>query len=181
MLVRSAVAALSGTLLPACLTQNVQYENPRNYPPSIETPDTAQFPLNQIIQLPGDLEVEGDGGVTTLMSIPFVFDVRDPNLDQRLEFRVFVDYVAGMTGQADAVAIVPVSPTAADRLTRRVEYSLPIGFVSSPGCHRVEVLVSGSFPAGGRRPLDEGDLATATWWVASGADANDAVDMRGCR
>jgi hypothetical protein len=182
MLVRSALAVASGTLLPACLTQNVQYEPPRNYPPSIETPDTARHPLNSVIQVP--ITVAGDGGTQTATVIELNLEVRDPNVDQRLEYRLFVDFDP-MMPRIDVIQPIPAaSPLAEDRLTRRVEIPVPITQLDSRRrCHRIEVLVSSAFEGGEvRTPIEPGDVATATWWVArQDADTPTVVDMRECR
>lgn len=187
MIARSALVA-SGALLPACLTQHVQYEPPRNYPPSIESAPAAIHPLNSVIQLPTELgSATDDGGTASAMSIPLTIDVRDPNLDQRLSYRVFVDYnPADPREPVLEVDIPPTQRTADDRLTRRVDITLPIsGRLSLPECHRVEVFVVGlpegfqNFP-NGRLPRVDGDLATATWWVARQPDEGGPVDMRGC-
>ncbi|MDQ3033505.1 MAG: hypothetical protein M3Y87_13885 [Myxococcota bacterium] len=170
------------------MTQNVQYEAPRNYPPSIESAPAAMHPLNSVIQLPIELgSSSDDGGTSTAMSIPLSIDVRDPNLDQRLRYRVFIDFNPTDPRMPELeIDIPPTQPTADDRLTRRVEITLPIsGRLSLPGCHRIEVFVAG-LPEGfqnapnGRLPRLEGDLATATWWVARQPDEGGPVDMTGC-
>jgi hypothetical protein len=183
---RSAFAVASGTILPGCLTQNVQYEVPRNYPPSIETPDTAQFPLNSVIQIPSELTVAGDGGADVSSVIRLQIDVRDPNLEQRLEYRVFVDFDPAMPRIDAFQPIPPASLTATDRLTRRVEILVPVtqlGRSNERRCHRIEVLVSSAFQSVGlRSPVEPGDLASATWWVARQDEGiSTVVDMRNCQ
>lgn len=185
MFLRSALAVASGTVLPGCLTQNVQYEVPRNYPPSIETPDTAQFPLNSVIQIPSELTVAGDGGTEVSSVIRLQLDVRDPNLEQRLEYRVFVDFDPMMPRIDAFQPIPPASLTATDRLTRRVEILVPVtqlGRSNERRCHRIEVLVSSAFQSVGlRSPVEPGDIARATWWVARQDEGvSTVVDMRNC-
>ncbi len=180
-----AAAFVWFSMLLGCLTQNVQYEVPRNYPPSIETPDTAQFPLNSIIQIPGELTVAGDGGTDVSNVIRLQLEVRDPNLEQRLEYRVFVDFDPMMPRIDAFQPIPPASLTATDRLTRRVEILVPVtqlGRSNERRCHRIEVLVSSAFQSVGlRSPIEPGDLASATWWVArQDEDVSTVVDMRNC-
>lgn len=188
MFARCATVLVTGATLPACLTQNVQYEVPRNYPPAIESPDTALFPLNSIIRNPNDLEIEGDGGTTTLTSIPLQVDVRDANLADRLQFRLFVDFDPLAPMISDLGDIPPASATAIDRLTRSLTVNVPLTLVSAPGCHRIELRVSRAF-VGQRTPAEEGDLATATWFVMTPtpppsdcacAPASPTIDLTEC-
>lgn len=186
MLFRSALAVASGTMLPGCLTQNVQYDVPRNFPPSIETPDTAQFPLNSVIQIPSELTVASDGGTDISSVIRLQLEIRDPNLEQRLEYRVFVDFDPMMPRIDAFQPIPPASLTATDRLTRRVEILVPVtqlGRSNERRCHRIEVLVSSAFQSVGlRSPVEPGDLARATWWVARQDEGmSTVVDMRNCQ
>lgn len=181
-----ALAIAYGSLSASCITQNVQYEPPRNYPPAIETPSTAPFPLNSVIVVPDELATAGDGGTTPASSLRLVFDVRDPNLDQRLHWRLFIDYQPGTDpAAADENDIVAVAEGASDRLRRRVEIAIPLTRFSAEGCHRVEVFVAG-LPDGfrgapfGREPQLEGDVATATWWVATRPEGGGPVDMTEC-
>ena len=178
----------SGTLLSGCLTENVQFDLPRNYPPAIESPDTALFPLNSVIRNPNDLEIEGDGGTSTLTFIPLQVEVRDANLDDRLQYRIFVDYDPLAPNISDLGDIPPASQMAEDRLRRSVTVNLPVTLVATPGCHRVEMRVSRAFE-GQRSPAEPGDLATATWFVVTPtpppadcmcAPASPTIDLTEC-
>jgi hypothetical protein len=189
-LVRAAHAAggitgafLGSAFLAGCLTQNVQYDVPHNFPSSIETPENGTFayPLNSVIQLPRELPSSGgDGG--TASSITLGFDVRDANVDQRLRYQVFVDYnPAGVPAVAVAGVIPPTSGGSRER--RRVELPpLPVSLLSTPGCHRIEVLVSEQFldAPSNREPALDGDLGAATWWVATEPSEGGGVDMTRC-
>lgn len=180
MLVRSTLALASGTLLPACLTQNVQYDAPRNYPPSIESRETARHPLNSVIQVP--IRVAGDGGTATSNVIELHLAVRDPNIDQTLEYRVFVDFNPERP-QIDLLQRIQPDRAVEDGLTRRVDIDIPVTQlgVGMVRCHRIEVLVSSAFRDDGlRTPVEPGDLATATWWVARQDDDMPVVDMTEC-
>ena len=182
MLVRSLLALVSGALLPSCLTQNVQFDVPRNFPPSLTTPETARHPLNSVIQLPTELGApSGDGGSSN--AIDLLIQVRDPNLEQRLQYRVFVDHNPALPPTVVSEGpIPPALPSVSDRLVRDVFLDVPFNLVSAPGCHRIEVFVSTAFRNAfeSRVPREEGDLATATWWVSTQQDVASSVDMRGC-
>lgn len=181
MLARGAMTLVSGALLPGCLTQNIQFEPPRDYPPSIETPDTAQFPLNSVIRNPEELREDSDGGTGPMMNLPLVFLVRDPNVDQRLDSRVYVDFDPSAPRITEQAPIAPVLPTVEDRLTRRVTVNLPTALFAAEGCHRIEVFVSSAFATGvGRAPVTPGDIGTAVWWVATDANNDGQVEMTGC-
>lgn len=172
-----AAGALMVTL-PGCLTQNVQYDVPQNYPPSIESADTALFPLNSLIQFPSELEVDADGGVTTLERLPLELDVRDPNVAQRLEYRVYIDFDSDTPMLTGSAPIPPNPPS----VLREVEIFVPRSFLEPEGCHRIEVVVSSAFAGPiGRAPQTQGDVATATWWVISDTDGMNGVDARGCQ
>jgi hypothetical protein len=190
MLVRSALAsgALAGSaLLPGCLTQNVQFDVPRNYPPSIESEPGARYPLNQVIT-PTGRPSGGDGG-SEAMEIELDLLVRDPNVEQRLDFRVFIDFQAGSIPTIVRQGVIPPA-SGGDRIERRQRIPIPIAAIGQVGrCHRIEVLVSSSFQEPGpaaRLPVPDpgrtADLASATWWVAlPDPDApSGAIDMSAC-
>jgi hypothetical protein len=181
MYVSSAVAALSGTLLPCCITQDVQYQAPPDVPPSIESTPTAEHPINEIIVLDPPAQV-GDAGMGPA-SIFLDVQVRDPNLNQRLRYRLFIDYQRGEISPR-IIDERPIPPSMELVRTERIE--VPIRpYLNSPGCHRIELFVSSGFqPAGptARLPVTDGDLATATWWVATRDPAAPMgfVDMTDC-
>jgi hypothetical protein len=181
MWVRSALAALSGTLAPGCITQDVQFEVPRDYPPSIESSPTAEHPINEVIVVEPSTS-SGDAGVGS-SSIVLDVQVRDPNIQQRLRYRLFIDYMRG-TPSPTIVDEQPIPPSM--ELVRNVRIEVPIRpYLASPRCHRIELFVSSSFREAGptaRLPTNEGDLATATWWVATrDSDAPmSPVDMTTC-
>ncbi len=168
--------ALSATLLPACITESIRIEPPANFPASIESTDTASHPLNRVISfVPTEAP---DGGTTDYQ--PFDLDVviRDPDVDQHLEYQLYVD---ARRGGGNTGGEIPTS-TEGDRTRRTL--SIPTGDalvdLRSAGCHRIEVLVSEGFRPGSPVPLVEGDLGTAVWWVATADMEGDPVEMSGC-
>lgn len=171
---------MSALTLPACLiTQPVQFEPPSGSPPSIESPLTAAggHPLDEIVSL-----------TTTDTALDeFVVEVRDPDVDEELEYRVFIDPRPDRT--SDTRGTIPVIPRNAgvSRTTRRLSFDLqPFlsrlqGATPATGsCHRIELRVSSRFQGDLPLPVSDGDLATATWWVATQPSPSGPVDMTAC-
>jgi hypothetical protein len=168
---------MSALTLPACLiTQPVQFEPPSGSPSSITTPMMdAPFPLDEIVRLTtADTMIE-----------PFVVEVRDPDVDEVLEYRVFIDRQPDRI--SDVSGTIPVIDRAAgvSRTTRRLEFPLQgvrSRLLSNPagGCHRIELFVSGRFQSELPLPAREGDLATAVWWVATEPAGGGDVEMTLC-
>jgi hypothetical protein len=167
---------MSALTLPACIiTQPVQFEAPVTFPPSIESSPTAMLPLDDIVRIRLD-----DG-----MTLPdFEVVVRDPDVDERLEYLVYVDYNPLLPRLADDTGIVPVVDRSAglDRSRRALTFHLSevASGLSAPTCHRIELLVSSGFQGQTRLPDREGDLGTAVWWVATQTDSLSRVEMVSC-
>jgi hypothetical protein len=155
--------------LPGCITQQVRYEPPADFPPSIESQPTAAHRLNEVVRYE-DIVSEMDAGMVT--ALPLEIEIRDPNVDQELRRRLYVDFVPG---DFFLESIVPPN----GELARNVTVEVPLGQLQDPGCHRVEIFVSEQF-ASTREPVEEGNLATATWWVATPAMPGSTVDMLTC-
>ena len=168
-------AALTALCLAGCVTQNIQFELPEDLPPAIASSPRARHPLHEILRVEEAVSDDDGGGVSR--EIRLDVDVRDPNLDQRLQLKIFLDFNAADPLGARVLYEASIPPSGA--LARPVSVSLPRAVVEAPGCHRLELFVSGAFlPAPrNREPAFEGDLATATWWVASGPAP---VDMTRC-
>lgn len=183
-----ALPLVAGSPLTAgCITQDLRFIPPENFPPSIEVPAGGGYPLDEIIRLRAD-ELGGGGDAGSITTLFIEVEVRDPDVDQDLQYKVFVDYQRGVAGQGPIIGelLPPRSSMDPDRRSRPVTLPVPVGAVREPGCHRIELLVSERFQspsaeATGREPLAEGDLGTAVWWVATQATEGDAVDMTGCR
>jgi hypothetical protein len=128
-------------------------------------------PIGSHISL-ADLE-PGDAGPPT--SIAFEVAVRDPDVDQRLEYQVWVNYITGSPFALRGL-LVPDDATDADRTTRLLRFDLPRA--SLIACNRVELRVTSSFQfVDPREPDIEGDLGTATWWIVS----DRTVSLDECR
>ncbi|MCS6857108.1 MAG: hypothetical protein NZM37_05305 [Sandaracinaceae bacterium] len=174
----------------ACITQDIQFNPPSNFPPSIEVPLGASGPeirpLNELIRLRAD-EIAGGGDAGPMNTLRWEVIVRDPDVDQELQYLIFVDYQRGVTIFPTVSGFIPpVSAGAQDRRVRPLRVQVPLRgeVLSRPGCHRIELLVSQRFrlvdgiPS--REPVMSGDIGTATWWVATQAREGDPVDMTGC-
>ncbi|MFW2390655.1 MAG: hypothetical protein ACN4G0_20140 [Polyangiales bacterium] len=170
LLLASCVAAVTLVSSGGCITTTpIEFEAAQNYPPSVVSEPTAEFPLNRIGRL--DLDVPVDAP-----EMPLEVIVRDPNLDQTLVYRMFLDSPPA-----------PDIPFTADEIT-------PSGFVERPTvlfvpydrltageCHRIELVVTGQFANFvTRRPEEEGDFDDATWWVEV-VDADNPVITEDCR
>jgi hypothetical protein len=165
-----ASAPISGCIA----TNTIEFEPAENFPPSIISQPLAEFPLNEIAQINLDDPLPpGEAG-----EMPLEVIIRDPNFDQTLEYRIFLD---------------APEPPAAERPIEEGEIGTT-GFLERPRtfaisydelapgeCHKIELVVVGAFANFvGRRPVEEGDVDQATWWVEV-IDADHPVIDEGCR
>jgi hypothetical protein len=162
--VLSILAALP--TLPACLVPfATQVDPPDNFPASIAdplAPPTDYRPIGSHIDL-SDIE-PGDAGVSA--DLFFEVAVRDPDINQPLEWQVWVNYTGGSSGTATRGTLLADPQTDPDRRTRRLSFGL--SRASLIGCNRIELQVSSEFSfADQREPVLEGDVAMATWWVVA--------------
>jgi hypothetical protein len=155
-------------------TSTIEFEPVENFPPSIISQPLAEFPLNEIGRINLDDPLPpGEAG-----EMPLEVIIRDPNFDQTLEYRIFLD---------------APEPPAAERPIEEGEIGTT-GFLERPRtfaisydelapgeCHKIELVVVGAFANFvGRRPVEEGDVDQATWWVEV-IDADHPVIDEGCR
>lgn len=172
-------------LLQACLiTRDFRYDGRANVPPSVQSDPTSGTPLGLVVRARDGLSTP-DAGVEET-AIEFSANIRDPNTEQLLQYKAYLNY--------DADAIPPIAPvdegeisglggnTPWDRrITFRVERRL---LRPAPSCNRVELLVSTSFQRAPRerQPMDPGDLGVGVWWIArEPAGTPEPVDMLGCQ
>ena len=169
MLTLVCVAAVT----PACLiTESKNYQEAPSFPPSIVTPRAGVFqPLDQIITLtPGG--VGDDGGLGELR---FNVIVREPNVNQTVEARVFV-----RRSDTGSVTIpinerIPTNPTSSTPSERPFEFVLPAGTLSETNCNRIELVVASDF-IGSFTPADLNESARVVWWASP-----DGTLMSACR
>ena len=150
----------SPTVLCACLsatgciaTDTIEFQPEENFPPSVVSQPAALFPLNEIGELNLDDPVE-------TQELPLEVIIRDPNIDQTLEYRIFLN--SPPDNPIDFDVIDPVGAVERPR-------TFSIAFDSlTPGiCNKIELVVVGAFASfvDPRRPVEEGDADIATWWV----------------
>jgi hypothetical protein len=171
-----AIALLSSGCI---ITQPVHFDPPPNSPPAIEAEATTP-PLNHIVQLP--VMVASDGGTTTATSTTFLFNVYDLDVDQPLQFKVFVD--GSMTPTVEQTIPISRETTGRERRTA-IRFDLPhLPFGSTAACHRVDLFVSSQFMFSSLSPHDPvlpHDIATVTWWIDWQPDpAGQPVELRSC-
>ncbi|MCB9707385.1 MAG: hypothetical protein H6714_01170 [Myxococcales bacterium] len=152
MMVVIAISAAGG----GCLVLD-RHDRPRetNYPPSIASAANAIHPQGEIVRV----EPDSDN-----LEVVFEFVVRDPNIDQPLEYRVFLDRVValGLTGLIEQDVIQPVNS-----VERAYQFNVGRDRLLGKPCTKVELLVAGEFEPNENVPVSEGDMDTATWWVTS--------------
>lgn len=174
MLFFASGAALSAcALVGGCIaTDTIEFQADQNFPPSIVSQPNADFPLNAIGQINLDDPVEQ-------MEMPLQVIVRDPNFDQTLEYRIFLD---SPPPPASEFPILSGDIDPSGLLERDSEFAIPYELLPPGICHKIELVVVGQFASfvEPRRPVEPGDLDEATWWVEV-VDDNDPVIVQECR
>lgn len=172
----AAAAAVSAGSAAGCVVlERKAYEDEPSLPPSITTPATARFPLDRVVRLEPPAAGD-DAGETSTLAFDVV--VRDPNVNQRLDARVFLDQPAGSPAPTPILAGPPVAATG--QVDRRYSFLLPRALFDDDRCHKVELVVASEF-VGNRTPADPGEFAAAVWWVAPVPSSPAAtIDLRGC-
>lgn len=158
--------------VPACVTQNIQFEPPLNYPPAIET-SADDTPL---IRLDGR-EMPVDGG-TAETDIVLDVVVRDPNVTDELFYRVFRNY--NPLDEFETPDMIATGEVLGDgeSVDRPLRIVLDPNLFSSTArtCDRLELLVSSGFEASVRlrEPATPGDLGAREWFVVN--DGSVSID-----
>jgi hypothetical protein len=168
------VIAASTTLLMGCILRDFDYEPPANSPPSVENLPLGLTPLGRIYPIDLSQTPGGDGG--TPNEIRFEAEVRDMDISQPLEGRVYFDNALQQERP------IPAELDSPDPRRRFVSFNIPRSSIAR-GCHLVELLVSsdnGFEPFPSRTPLEAGDVGSAHWWIAAGLTADDIVPMNDC-
>lgn len=156
----------------SCLiTDHRQYENV-DYPPSITVPTGVDVLPNKINLVDVTSLIAADGG-TPEVNLEVI--VRDPNVDQTLQYRIFVNRPVTYTGSGDFDGLIMGSGT----LDRTFRYAIPLSYLGlSESCKKVELLVSSQF-AHGRTPVTTADIASITWFFAGTTMSTADVNMIG--
>jgi len=168
----SSVAVTASLAATGCVaTDTIEFSSEENYPPSVISQPNAEYPLREIGQLNLDESLATE--------LPLEVIVRDPNIDQTLEFRIFVDSPTP-PGNDFPVDSGVVDPTG--EVERPRTFTLPNDLLTPAGeCHKIELLVSGGFEGfvEPRRPAQEGDIDNVTWWIEV-TDTDNPLAV-GCR
>ena len=154
----SSTALLAAGVSTGCIaTDTIEFVPDQNFPPSIISQALAEFPLNEIGEIDFDVPVESP-------EMPLQVNIRDPNFDQTLQYRIFLDApdppaaeIPIQDGEIDPTGFV-------DRLRT---FTISYDNLSAGECHKIELLVAGEFASfvEPRRPVEEGDIDGVTWWV----------------
>ncbi len=161
-----------------CLvTENAQIPEEPNYPPSIvSAPEAAELgvALDQIVRINLD-EFEGSELV-----LPVV--IRDPNLNQPLEFQVYLDFNGNPFETVISEPNSVVAPTG--MLARSLSVRVPRMRLIPGSCQKVELRVSSQFendPILFRNPVEPEDFDQAVWWLRVVDSESPLVDLDSCR
>lgn len=178
---RAALVLLSCSTLMGCiLTRDPTYDAPANTPAVVlEDPGT---PMNRFYDVCWQCRTD-DGGVPT--QVPFVALVRDPDVAQDLEGRVFVDHDPNASSNTPVINEIRLPATG--ELVRRVEFQVDMGSIPL-GCPVVELHIARSFinitnpvpapdPVNPDAPLD---LGRGVWFMRVLSNDDDDPRFRGC-
>ena len=160
MLSFASCMALAATISAGgCIaTTPVEFSEDENFPPSVISQEDSEYPLREVGQLNLDDPVENP-------EVPLEVIVRDPNVDQTLEYRIFLDSdnPPGTEFPVDDGEIPPEGGF----VERFETYTIPYSSLTAGVCHKIELVVVGDFASfvEPRRPVEEGDADNATWWI----------------
>ncbi len=165
----SALSALVWTAAgPGCVvTDKIEFELEAAFPPSVVSQSNAENPLNQIarVNLDDPLRVSDDAFNMQVV-------VRDPNFDETLQYRIFIDAPPPPAPQPvfDEGSIEP-----SGFLERPRDFAVPFENLAPGACHKIELVVVGAFD-GIREPEVPGDFDNVTWWVEITDDLNPVIE-----
>jgi hypothetical protein len=154
-------------------TSPVDFPEDENLPPSVVSQSAAQYPLRDIGQLNLDDPVE-------VPELPLEVIVRDPNVDQTLEYRLFLDSPTP-PGDDSPIQSGVIEPSG--EVERPRTFTIAYDSLTPAGvCRKIELLVSGAFAnfVEPRRPAQEGDIDDRVWWIEV-TDADNPVILEGCQ
>ncbi len=174
----TAAGLAMGSWMTGCLvTDEVSLPEERNFPPSVVSGAAEGEPtLDEIITFDvADGEPE--------LVIPVL--VRDPNVDQPLEYQLWVDFEGNLSALvSDPDARIPPMNGALERST---SLRIPATRLTpAPSCHKVELRVTAEFDGGARfrQPVEPGDISQTVWWVrvidSVGNPGGNAIDLSTC-
>ncbi|MGB8329944.1 MAG: hypothetical protein WCE62_07435 [Polyangiales bacterium] len=157
----SCVALGASALGGGCIaTDTIEFVPVENFPPSIISQASAEFPLNQI----GELNLDEPLLPGEPAAMPLQVSIRDPNFDQTLDYRIFLD------APEPPAAEFPIQDGEIDPtgfLDRPRTFEIAYNDLVPGFCHKIELVVAGKFASTveQRRPVEPGDFDQVTWWV----------------
>jgi hypothetical protein len=154
----SCAALASSFAATGCVTTDpITFSPEENYPPSVVSQAAAEYPIRDIGELDLDETLETE--------VPLEVVVRDPNVDQTLEYRIFLNSETppGAEIPIDAGTIAPEGGS----VERLETFTVPHSFLAPGECNKIELIVVGNFLSfvEPRRPEQEGDFDGVTWWI----------------
>jgi hypothetical protein len=169
----SCVALVASAASSGCIaTGTIEFEPVENFPPSIISEPLADFPLNEIGQINLDDPAESP-------EMPLQVIIRDPNFDQTLDYRIFLDAPAPPAAEFP-IQDGEIEPTGF--LERPRTFTISYDELDPGECHKIELVVVGKFASNveQRRPVEPGDIDQVTWWVEV-TNADNPVITVECR
>lgn len=174
----SSVAALALASNGGCIaTSPVEFDPPQNFPPSIISQPLADFPLNEI----GEVKLDDPLAPEEPAEVPLQVIIRDPNFDQTLEYRIFLDGPLPPPQAEFPIQQGNIEPTGF--LERPRTFAISYDELAPGECHKIELIVVGRFTMSRvelRSPEEEGDIDAATWWVRV-TDSDNPTILQECR
>jgi hypothetical protein len=172
----SCVAMGASASSSGCIaTSTIEFDPDENFPPSIISQPNADFPLNEI----GRINLDDPLPPGEPAEVPLQVIIRDPNFDQTLEYRIFLDSPPPPEAEF-AIQQGDVEPSGL--LERPRTFAISYDELEPGICHKIELVVVGRFISNveQRRPEQEGDADLATWWVEVTDTDNDVI-LQECR
>ena len=165
----SALSAFVWTAsLPSCVvTDKIEFELEMPFPPSVVSQPNADNPLNRIARVNLDDPLPPGSDEFDMQVI-----VRDPNFDQTLQYRIFIDAPPPPAPQP-VFEQGEIEPSGF--LERPRDFAVPYENLAPGACHKIELIVVGQF-AGIREPELPGDFDNATWWVEVTDELNPVIE-----
>ncbi len=156
-------------------TDRIQFEPSENFPPSIVSQPGADFPLNEI----GQVNLDDPLPPEQAAEIRLQTIIRDPNFDQTLQYRIFLDSPPPPSAE---LPIQQGDVEASGFLERPSEFFISYEALAPGICHKIELVVVDQFASfvEPRRPVDPGDIDEVTWWIEV-TDGNNPEITQGCR
>lgn len=155
----SRVGWVAFCILGGCIaTDPIDFDAEENIPPSLSSQAEARFPMSAI----GSLNLD-DPAPTQEMPLETV--VVDANVEQTLQYRVFLD--SEQPPSPNEVPILDGFVSPSGFLDRDQTFLIPYARLVPGICHKIEVVITSEFrsPIDSRTPAEPGDVFQATWWV----------------